>query len=1241
MTDNTGRDSQSDTSAKPGDVASDANDFVDGEATVDVHALGEEIQPRRVLRPVRESADLPATERFDDTDPDQATISYRDTEKLLETFAQSLPKEQQDLGSTLPMMTLKPAEFLNSQTHPLADISIRPRGIQGATEFSSRDNKQDPTEPAGELDYVTSNILGQGGMGTVFSARQVAMGREVAVKQIKTKQRSRDSVRKEFLTEAVLTGRLEHPNIVPVYEVAASSDGNLFYSMKKIRGRPWNETIAKLSLDENLRVLTTVCDAIAFAHTENVIHRDIKPQNVMIGICGEVLVVDWGLALLLGPENFDEGNLGGTPAYMAPEMILDDGRVGVWSDIYLLGAILFKIINGVSPHPGTTAKDTLVSVRQNIILSPDQDRVAKHDPSGELMSIAMRAMETAAEDRFASVTEFQEALRGFDDHRESLELSARARIAQKTAEENDNHSNFSKAVFGYEEAIELWPANKQARESLTEAKLAWARCAERQGDFELGLSLLDESQSDQVELIQRMQVGREERNHRQARLKSLRRYLTIGTLVALVSVSVVGSIAGIQWYKTEAARQDEAGQRAEAAKQHAQAVKEHVEAGKQHAEADRQRAEAVKQHAEADRQREEALKQHAFAEQNLYGAEMLLAKSDWNDANIRRLRETLGKYEKNDELRGFEWDYWHQRINGDLRTLRGHTDAVWTVAISPDKKKIASGSTDKTAKVWDTTTGKIIVNYQQHTAEITNVAFHPNGQFVASASRDGTVRVWNTETGEDKFVLKGHKASVKAVAFSADGKRLASSDSSGFLCIWNGETGESIIYRQANEGEIKALAFSNDGRYLATCGVRTQVKIWDTIERTLVGSHQMRTSKNYAVTFSPDGKQIAIGGRTIEIRDINDPEPRLTIDAHKSFVYGVAFTPDGKKLVSASQDGTVRVFDAASGEQLNVLKGHSTWILAMDLSVDGSMIASASSDHTVKLWSVDQPSAELKTQSTTGELDYLGNNHVVATRGMDAQIWDVETRSVMSTLKHPAIVRSVAVNADFTQIATGTSNGVVRVWDAQTHKELRSFKGHVASIVCIKFSPDGKQVASSGYDRTARVWDLATGEVSVFRGHQGYVNNVAFSPDGQRLATASHDTSAYMWDLNSKKRLFVMRGHSRPIQGIEFSPNGEVVATSSGDGTINIYDSKAGEIIRRLQGHSDGVMDIEFSPNGMRLLSASQDGTAKLWNPATGQELLTMPHDNFLMTAAFSPDGEQIATGGSEEKIRLWTARSR
>jgi hypothetical protein len=494
----------------------------------------------RDTRPLEENPkkeDHPQLGTQQESDQEQ-TIHQNTIAQTLREFSETL---EQDLLQTLPQTRLRPK---NSQiTVDLQSVSLRARDIQPTPEVSTKSSESKSTDDA---DYLTMRMLGQGGMGTVHLARQVALGREVALKQIQSKYNQKQSVKDEFLTEAVLTGKLEHPNIVPIYEVAKSASGDLFYSMKNIKGQAWNDSIDTLSLDENLDILIDVCDAIAFAHAEGVIHRDLKPQNIMTGGFGEVLVLDWGLAVLTGPDGDVTASAAGTPSYMAPEMVNPPFTVGPRSDIYLLGAILFKILTGTPPHGGKSAFSCLEQASKNQIATPDEERVGTLDPSGELLGVALRSMETQPQDRFQSVPEFQQAIRDFLSHRESLELSSRAQSSLESAESSSDYTHYSRAVFGFEEALKLWDGNSVAADGVAAERLAWALCAENQSDFDLSLSLLDETTTGYQEIRARVTSARDERDARQHKIRRLRRF----SMSASLAVAIVASVAAV-WINVE------------------------------------------------------------------------------------------------------------------------------------------------------------------------------------------------------------------------------------------------------------------------------------------------------------------------------------------------------------------------------------------------------------------------------------------------------------------------------------------------------------------------------------------------------------------------------------------------------------------------------------------------------------------------------------------------------------------
>lgn len=385
-------------------------------------------------------------------------------------------------------------------------------------------------------DYDLTAVLGEGGMGMVWAADQAGLGREVAIKRPRPGPSARRSA-EVILAEAELTGSLEHPGIVPVHEVGIDQDGMPFYSMRRLRGRTWAERWSELSQREHLEVLLRVADAIAYAHGQGVLHRDIKPDNVFLGEYGEVVVFDWGLAIRL--SDLQAGRVrvtaAGTPAYMAPEMARAQlARLGVASDVYLLGATLYEVLAGKPPHGGVETVEILAAAAENSIV---------HElPDGELADVARVAMATEPGARFADVRAFQRAVRTCLDHQESIGLTERAFQRLAAVQKDGGHAGFARVVLAFEEALELWPQNRRALDGLSRARLAYAAHARNAGDLELAASLLDDADpahrpEREALAVRRLAIAR------RRRLLRILPWSTGGLLVLLLAATTAGLVA--------------------------------------------------------------------------------------------------------------------------------------------------------------------------------------------------------------------------------------------------------------------------------------------------------------------------------------------------------------------------------------------------------------------------------------------------------------------------------------------------------------------------------------------------------------------------------------------------------------------------------------------------------------------------------------------------------------------------
>ncbi|MDA0283524.1 MAG: serine/threonine-protein kinase, partial [Planctomycetota bacterium] len=469
-----------------------------------------------------------------------------------------------DDANVRPDMTIKSDNVKKASPNHTLVITQKQLGTGKILDYEKGHPFPEPKEP----EYELLKKLGEGGMGLVFMARQRSIDREVALKMLKPKTAKDPEQRAKFLTEAVVTGDLDHPNIVPIYDVGSSPDNALFYAMKKVEGTPWLDVVLEKSLEENLDILMSTSDAVSFAHSRGVVHRDLKPENVMLGAFNEVLVMDWGLAY--STEGFrksksitESTSMGGTPAYMAPEMATGPiKKIGPRSDVYLLGAILFEIVTGKPPHAGKNAMKCLMSAARNQIRDSDNERTRRNDPTGELLKIAHKAMATKLEERYQSVNEMQEAIRDYESHTESITLTLRALEELREAKAKQDYDLFSRARFGYEEALNLWGANTHAQNGLVDTKFAYAKCAQTKGDFDLGMSLLDttvpehKALNDELLDARNTVLAREQQLEEQkaARAK-MRRIITVGTVAALIMMSGLAGWAFME--REEAVKQEQ------------------------------------------------------------------------------------------------------------------------------------------------------------------------------------------------------------------------------------------------------------------------------------------------------------------------------------------------------------------------------------------------------------------------------------------------------------------------------------------------------------------------------------------------------------------------------------------------------------------------------------------------------------------------------------------------------------
>jgi serine/threonine-protein kinase len=449
-----------------------------------------------------------------------------------------------------------------------AAIELDPKGsiVTRVCPSSRRAPQPSPSDAALVRELALGEMLGVGGMGVVVSGHQGDLGRAVAVKRVRTNGAEACA---QLVREARVTGALEHPNIVPVHSLTSDADGLPMLVMKQIDGEPWSAALARREaaarLEDHLRILIEVCRAVHFAHGRGIVHCDLKPANVMLGTHGEVYVVDWGNAVSIRPEAekwappaHARRILAGTPAYMAPEMAACDGaRIDERTDVYLLGAILHRLLTGAPRHAGEDTAQVLVAAYLS-----EPPRFGPEIPE-ELAELCARATSHRRRDRPASAEQLRAALVDFLHHRSSLEIAAEGhrRLASlaalpEPADAAAFHRLAIEARFGFQQALRIWPGNRDAREGLD--RLLRSMCAHelRRGNRDAARSLLQELGEGAAELGARLAALEREiahRDHRVAELERLGRDVDLGlnaplraktaVVVGAITVGLVGALA--------------------------------------------------------------------------------------------------------------------------------------------------------------------------------------------------------------------------------------------------------------------------------------------------------------------------------------------------------------------------------------------------------------------------------------------------------------------------------------------------------------------------------------------------------------------------------------------------------------------------------------------------------------------------------------------------------------------------
>ena len=978
--------------------------------------------------------------------------------------------------------------------------------------------------------YVVLTLLGHGGMGVVYAAYDPELDRKVALKLLLPQAGGgpHSVGRVRLLREAQALGKLAHPNVVAVYDVGQRDEqvwiamefvvGQTLGAWARERPRRWPEVV---------QVLTDAARGVAAAHQGGLVHRDLKPDNVMIGNDGRVRVMDFGLAhgRALAAEELDiattlasdtdtpptvaalalsltlAGAIMGSPAYMAPEQW--QGReVEAAADQFGWSVMAWELLYGERPFVG----ETLIALAAAVAAGQRRPPPAGRRVPGWLRRIIERGLAPQPEQRWPTMASLLAALeRGSTRSRLRSAALVLAGVLGLVA------------VLGVI-SLMAWRA-AQTRDELAQGREKAAVVKEEEA------SLAARSSRN----VRRMTaVDRSIQDHHIA--------LALGLLREVESTAPSIEVPG--WSRAVAQALAIRGR---------EVVVFASQQGEIKSATFSRDGTRVLTTAENTAQIWDATTGMAVVILRGHVREIVTASFDaGGDRVVTGSMDHTGRV-------------WNATTGAELAVLQGHELWVSSAEFTPDGTRIMT-SDDVTERVWEANTGAEIVALRNELPqtlyrvdEFGTMRPESAGRVRPDQRRRGGAPVppivpptvlatYHDEMRGDIKILR--KEPVEEPPFGPDGERVVREPVDQSVWVTDA-TVEEPRWLRGHTGRVVTAGFSPDGARIVTGSTDGTARVWESqtgAEIALLGEH---AGPLVVAMFRPGGAQIlTVAGDTASLWDITTGAELAILRGHTRALTSVVWSPDGSFLLTMGLDGA-RVWE--KGVLVAMLGERDVWMQSAGWNRDGARVVAVWSDEKVRVW-------DTKTRAEVAPVDAdLEVKSMLLQREADAAIRPPPSRAA-DPRKGSPVVLSQAFSPDGTRKVTTTKGGSVQVSDAATGADLAVFLGHAGPARTAAFSPDGTRVVTGSNDGTARVWDARTGaEIAVILGHEAPVMSAVFSPDGMRVATGSGDGTARVSDARTGAELAVLRGHEGGVEAVTFSPDGATVATASVDGTARVW----------------------------------------------------------------------------------------